>query len=175
MRVSDDVREKIYFRAVETAFGPMLIAASERGICAMNFDDTPERLRRRFPQANVMPDDGTIGPWVDAALAVMARPGAHDVPLDPRGTAFQLAVWRELRAIPPGETRSYADIAAAIGQPGAVRAVGAANGANPVAVLIPCHRVVRSDGALGGYSGGIERKRQLLAAEGAMPQPVLDL
>ena len=82
------------------------------------------------------------------------------------GTAFQEAVWRELRKIPPGETRSYAQIAAAVGKPGAVRAAGSANGANHVAVLIPCHRVVRSDGSLGGYAGGLERKRKLLAAEG---------
>ena len=81
------------------------------------------------------------------------------------GTAFQEAVWRELRRIPPGETRSYAEIAAAVGKPGAVRAAGSANGANHVAVLIPCHRVVRSDGSLGGYAGGVERKRRLLEAE----------
>ena len=85
------------------------------------------------------------------------------------GTAFQESVWRELRKIPPGETRSYAQIAAAIGQPGAVRAVGTANGDNHVAVLIPCHRVIRSDGSLGGYAGGLDRKRQLLAAEGHAP------
>jgi AraC family transcriptional regulator of adaptative response/methylated-DNA-[protein]-cysteine methyltransferase len=94
-----------------------------------------------------------------------------------RGTAFQEAVWRELRKIPLGETRSYADIAAAIGEPGATRAVGTANGANPVAVLVPCHRVIRSDGTLGGYAGGLARKRKLLAAEGAgwQEQAKLDL
>ena len=91
---------------------------------------------------------------------------APDLPIDVAGTAFQEAVWRELRKIPAGETRSYAEIAAAIGQPKAVRAVGTANGDNHVAVLIPCHRVIRSDGSLGGYAGGLERKRKLLAAEG---------
>ncbi len=89
-----------------------------------------------------------------------------DLPIDVAGTAFQEAVWRELRKIPPGETRSYAEIAAAIGAPKAVRAVGSANGDNHVAVLIPCHRVIRSDGTLGGYAGGLDRKRKLLAAEG---------
>jgi AraC family transcriptional regulator of adaptative response/methylated-DNA-[protein]-cysteine methyltransferase len=94
-----------------------------------------------------------------------------DLPLDVRGTVFQERVWAELRKIPVGETRSYADIAAAVGAPGATRAVGSANGANPIAVLVPCHRVVRSDGTLGGYAGGLERKRALLAAEGAAPEP----
>jgi AraC family transcriptional regulator of adaptative response/methylated-DNA-[protein]-cysteine methyltransferase len=92
-----------------------------------------------------------------------------DLPIDVAGTAFQEAVWRELRKIPAGETRSYADIAAAIGHPKAVRAVGSANGDNHVCVLIPCHRVIRSDGSLGGYGGGIERKKKLLAAEGHSP------
>lgn len=89
-----------------------------------------------------------------------------DLPLDVAGTAFQEAVWQELRRIPPGETRSYAQIAAAVGKPGAVRAAGSANGANHVSVLIPCHRVVRSDGSLGGYAYGLERKQRLLDAEG---------
>jgi AraC family transcriptional regulator of adaptative response/methylated-DNA-[protein]-cysteine methyltransferase len=88
------------------------------------------------------------------------------VPVDVRGTAFQEAVWQELRKIPPGQTRSYADIAAAVGKPGAVRAVGTANGSNPVSVLVPCHRVIRSDGTLGGYGGGLDNKKKLLAAEG---------
>jgi AraC family transcriptional regulator of adaptative response/methylated-DNA-[protein]-cysteine methyltransferase len=92
-----------------------------------------------------------------------------ELPIDVRGTAFQEAVWKELRKIPLGQTRSYADIAAAVGQPQAVRAVGTANGKNPVAVLVPCHRVIRSDGSLGGYAGGLDRKRKLLAAEGADP------
>jgi AraC family transcriptional regulator of adaptative response/methylated-DNA-[protein]-cysteine methyltransferase len=92
-----------------------------------------------------------------------------DLPIDVAGTAFQEAVWRELRKIPAGETRSYAEIAAAIGAPKAVRAVGSANGDNHVCVLIPCHRVIRSDGSLGGYGGGIERKKKLLASEGHAP------
>jgi AraC family transcriptional regulator of adaptative response/methylated-DNA-[protein]-cysteine methyltransferase len=104
---------------------------------------------------------------VRGVVAAVEQPkSAPELPIDVRGTAFQEAVWRELRRIPAGETRSYADIAAAIGQPGAVRAVGTANGANPVAVLVPCHRVIRSDGSLGGYAGGLERKKILLEAEG---------
>jgi AraC family transcriptional regulator of adaptative response/methylated-DNA-[protein]-cysteine methyltransferase len=104
---------------------------------------------------------------IGGVLQAVETPSAMpDLPIDVAGTAFQEAVWKELRKIPVGETRSYADIAAAVGQPGAVRAVGTANGSNPVAVLVPCHRVIRSDGTLGGYAGGLDRKRKLLAAEG---------
>jgi AraC family transcriptional regulator of adaptative response/methylated-DNA-[protein]-cysteine methyltransferase len=111
-------------------------------------------------------------PLIRAALAAVAEPGkTHDLPVDVSGSTFQQRVWAELSKIPPGETRSYADIAAAVGQPGAVRAVGTANGSNPVAVLVPCHRVVRSDGSLGGYAGGLDRKRQLLKAEGIEIEP----
>jgi AraC family transcriptional regulator of adaptative response/methylated-DNA-[protein]-cysteine methyltransferase len=106
---------------------------------------------------------------IEGVLAAVEHPAtAPDLPIDVAGTAFQEAVWRELRKIPAGETRSYAQIAAAIGQPKAVRAVGTANGDNHIAVLIPCHRVIRSDGSLGGYAGGLDRKRKLLEAEGAM-------
>ena len=94
-----------------------------------------------------------------------------DLPIDVAGTAFQEAVWRELRKIPAGETRSYADIAAAIGHPKRSARSGSANGDNHICVLIPCHRVIRSDGTLGGYGGGIERKKKLLASEGADPEP----
>ena len=113
---------------------------------------------------------------VEGALEAIEHPAAMpDLPIDVAGTAFQEAVWRELRKIPPGETRSYAEIAAAIGQPNAVRAVGTANGDNHVAVLIPCHRVIRSDGTLGGYAGGLDRKRKLLDAEQASAQGSLNL
>src|SRR4029079_4116470 len=103
----------------------------------------------------------------NGALLVRKSPAlARELPIDVAGTAFQESVWRELRKIPPGETRSYAEIAAAIGHPKAVRAVGTANGDNHICVLIPCHRVIRSDGSLGGYGGGLDRKKKLLAAEG---------
>jgi AraC family transcriptional regulator of adaptative response/methylated-DNA-[protein]-cysteine methyltransferase len=154
----------------DSPLGQMLIAATEKGICRLTFDDSEASLRRLFPNATIVHDDGGLKQLVEGALAAIERPAAApELPIDVAGTAFQEAVWRELRKIPLGETRSYAEIAAAIGQPKAVRAVGTANGDNHVAVLIPCHRVIRSDGSLGGYGGGIERKKKLLAAEGHSP------
>ncbi|HET9813858.1 MAG TPA: methylated-DNA--[protein]-cysteine S-methyltransferase, partial [Sphingomicrobium sp.] len=151
----------------DSPLGQMLIAATEKGICRLTFDDSEASLRRLFPNATIVHDDGGLKQLVEGALAAIERPAAApELPIDVAGTAFQEAVWRELRKIPLGETRSYAEIAAAIGQPKAVRAVGTANGDNHVAVLIPCHRVIRSDGSLGGYGGGLDRKRKLLAAEG---------
>ena len=138
-------------------------------------------MKARFGAASPMP---TSAPTTArsrhgsrARCTAIERPqAAPELPIDVHGTAFQEAVWRELRKIPLGETRSYADIAAAVGEPNATRAVGTANGSNPVAVLVPCHRVIRSDGTLGGYAGGLDRKKKLLAAEGAMiPQPDLNL
>ncbi|MEO8618823.1 MAG: methylated-DNA--[protein]-cysteine S-methyltransferase [Sphingomicrobium sp.] len=169
--------ETIRFVIAQSALGPLMVAATTKGICVLSFDSDEQALRRRFPNADIAPDDGTIAPLVAQAMAVIGSPIDHELPLDVQGTAFQEKVWRELRKIPLGETRSYADIAAAVGQPGAVRAVGTANGSNPVAVLVPCHRVIRSDGSLGGYAGGLDRKRQLLAAEGASwkEQESLDL
>ena len=160
-------RETIRWTTFDSPLGQMLIAATSKGICRLTFDDSEDSLRRLFPNAAVVKDDGGLKALVEGALAAIERPlAAPDLPIDVAGTAFQEAVWRELRKIPPGETRSYAEIAAAIGQPKAVRAVGTANGDNHVAVLIPCHRVIRSDGSLGGYAGGLDRKRKLLAAEG---------
>ncbi len=159
--------ETIRFVIADSALGPLMVAATAKGICVLSFESDEQALRRRFPNAEITPDDGTIAPLVAKAMAVVGSPIAHDLPLDVQGTAFQEKVWRELRKIPLGETRSYADIAAAVGQPTATRAVGTANGSNPVAVLVPCHRVIRSDGSLGGYAGGLDRKRKLLAAEGA--------
>ena len=160
--------ETIRWTVVTSTLGDLLIAATAKGICRLTFDEGEEALARHFPNASLVKDDGSMGELIEAVLAALDHPAsAPDLPLDVRGTAFQEAVWRELRRIPPGETRSYAEIAAAVGQPGAVRAVGTANGANPVAVLVPCHRVIRSDGSLGGYAGGLDRKRRLLEAEGA--------
>jgi AraC family transcriptional regulator of adaptative response/methylated-DNA-[protein]-cysteine methyltransferase len=145
----------------------MLIAATGKGICRLTFEDNVESLRRLFPKATIVEDAGGLRDLIEGALEAIESPlAARELPIDVAGTAFQEAVWRELRKIPPGETRSYADIAAAIGQPKAVRAVGTANGDNHVAVLIPCHRVIRSDGTLGGYAGGLDRKRKLLDSEG---------
>jgi AraC family transcriptional regulator of adaptative response/methylated-DNA-[protein]-cysteine methyltransferase len=159
--------ETIRWTIAASALGPMLVAATGKGICRLAFEDGDQSLRRMFPHATLIMDEGSMSAWVEAAVAAVERPAAAaELPLDVGGTAFQQAVWAELRKIPPGETRSYAQIAAAVGKPGAVRAAGSANGANPVAVLIPCHRVVRSDGSLGGYAYGLERKRKLLDAEG---------
>jgi AraC family transcriptional regulator of adaptative response/methylated-DNA-[protein]-cysteine methyltransferase len=159
--------ETIRWTTFDSPLGQMLIAATSKGICRLTFDDSEDSLRRLFPNATVVRDEGGLKELVEGALAAIERPlAAPDLPIDVAGTAFQEAVWRELRKIPAGETRSYAEIAAAIGQPKAVRAVGTANGDNHVAVLIPCHRVIRSDGSLGGYAGGLDRKRKLLAAEG---------
>ena len=152
---------------LDSPLGPMLVAATTKGICRLTFDEDEDALRRRFPKPTPA-DEAQWQRWSAGVLTAIEAPAtAPELPLDVRGTAFQEAVWRELRKIPLGQTRSYADIAAAVGQPGAVRAVGTANGSNPVAVLVPCHRVIRCDGSLGGYAGGLDRKRKLLEAEGA--------
>ena len=161
---------------VASPLGPLLVAATDKGICRLTFDEDEGALRRRFPHADLQPGGEALAALIGQVLAAIERPLAMpDLPLDVAGTAFQERVWAELRKIPAGETRSYAQIAAAVGQPGAVRAVGTANGANPVAVLVPCHRVVRSDGSLGGYAGGLDRKRRLLEAETIAGQGTLPL
>jgi AraC family transcriptional regulator of adaptative response/methylated-DNA-[protein]-cysteine methyltransferase len=158
----------IRWAAVPTTLGTMLVAATDRGVCRLAFGLTGEDLAAQFPNA-VLAEGGdefaALLAEVVAAVEAPARPNAH-IPLDVQGTAFQEAVWRALRTIPPGETRSYADIAAAIGRPAAVRAAGTANGANQVAVLIPCHRVVPKGGGVGGYAWGSEIKEELLRREG---------
>ena len=171
--------ETIRWTSFDSPLGTMLIASTSKGICRLTFDDSETSLKRHFPNATILKDDGGLKQLVEGALMAIEHPSAApNLPIDVAGTAFQEAVWRELRKIPLGETRSYAQIAAAIGQPKAVRAVGTANGDNHVAVLIPCHRVIRSDGTLGGYAGGLDRKRKLLAAEGmqqASPElPLVD-
>ena len=168
--------ETIRYAMLDTPLGTMLVAATAKGICRLTFDEDATALKRRFPNAEIRPADTAMASLISGVMAAIETPTAMpDLPIDVAGTAFQEAVWRELRKIPVGETRSYADIAAAIGVPGAVRAVGTANGSNPVAVLVPCHRVIRSDGSLGGYAGGLDRKRQLLEAERAMAQATLKL
>ena len=169
--------ETIRYAMLDTPLGQMLVAATAKGICRLTFDEDEAALRRRFPNATILPADGAMASLIGGVLEAIEAPSAMpDLPIDVAGTAFQEAVWSELRKIPAGETRSYADIAAAVGQPNAVRAVGTANGSNPVAVLVPCHRVIRSDGSLGGYAGGLDRKRKLLAAEGVTTgQPALDI
>lgn len=156
----------IRWTIAETSLGPMLVAATEKGLCRLSFDEDERELVRRFPNARIEAGGESLLALVKGAVAAVETPSRMpDLPLDVAGTAFQQAVWAELRRIPPGETRSYAQIAAAVGRPAAVRAAGSANGANNVAVLIPCHRVVRSDGSLGGYAYGLDRKRALLDKE----------
>jgi AraC family transcriptional regulator, regulatory protein of adaptative response / methylated-DNA-[protein]-cysteine methyltransferase len=169
--------ETIRWTTFDSPLGELFIAATSKGVCRLTFKDSEASLRRLFPNATIVKDDGGLRAFVDGTLKAIERPlAAPDLPIDVAGTAFQEAVWRELRKIPAGETRSYAEIAAAIGRPKAVRAVGTANGDNHVSVLIPCHRVIRSDGSLGGYGGGIDRKKKLLAAEGhKVAEPELPL
>ena len=158
--------ETIRWATAETDLGTMLVAATGKGICRLAFDEDEAALRSRFPKAEIEEGGPGMVELVARVVEVVNAPGtSHDLPLDVRGTAFQEAVWRELTRIPAGETRTYAQIAAAVGRPGAVRAAGSANGANNVAVLIPCHRVVRTGGALGGYAYGLERKAKLLERE----------
>jgi AraC family transcriptional regulator of adaptative response/methylated-DNA-[protein]-cysteine methyltransferase len=158
----------IRWAVVPTSLGPMLVAATDKGVCRLTFDPDAADLSRRFPHAELVEGGADFARLLDQVVAAVEAPGLpHTVPLDVRGTAFQEAVWAELRKIPAGETRSYAQIAAAAGNPAAVRAAGSANGANNVAVLIPCHRVIRSDGSLGGYAYGLDIKRAVLAREKA--------
>jgi AraC family transcriptional regulator of adaptative response/methylated-DNA-[protein]-cysteine methyltransferase len=156
----------IHWTRAATSLGNMLVAWTDRGVCRLSFDEGEQALAHRFPAAVLQPAAEEAAQFVAAIVAEVESPrtGA-DIPLDVRGTAFQEAVWKALSQIPPGETRSYAQIAAAIGRPAAVRAVGSACGANPVAVLIPCHRALRTDGSLGGYAYGLEIKTELLKRE----------
>jgi AraC family transcriptional regulator of adaptative response/methylated-DNA-[protein]-cysteine methyltransferase len=162
--------ETIRFTCVRTALGWALIAATERGICmtALGDEKAPLEadLRRRFPAAELAAADDKLARWAERIVRFITAPGEQpDLPLDIRGTAFQARVWRALQKVPPGRTATYTEIAAALGQPTAVRAVAAACAANKLALLVPCHRIVRRDGDLAGYRWGVERKRALLAAE----------
>ena len=160
----------IHWAAVPTSLGRMLVAATAKGVCRLSFNEGREALEQRFPHAELAEGGTAFAALLAEVIAAVEAPGerggdfAH-IPLDVKGTAFQEAVWRELRRIPAGETRSYAEIAAAAGNPRAVRAAGSANGANNVAVLIPCHRVIRTGGNLGGYAYGLDIKRELLERE----------
>lgn len=158
----------IRWTIAETALGRMLLAATDRGICRLSFDEDEAELRRRFPKAEIVEGGAVLDTLVKGAVAAVERPARMpELPLDVQGTAFQQAVWRELTRIPPGETLSYAALAARAGHPKAVRAAGTACGQNQVAVLIPCHRARRGDGSLGGYAYGLDRKVELLRREGA--------
>jgi AraC family transcriptional regulator of adaptative response/methylated-DNA-[protein]-cysteine methyltransferase len=160
----------IHFAIGECSLGSILVAASQRGVCAVLLGDDPDALARdlqdKFPRAHLIGGDKAFEQIVAKVVGFVEAPGVGlDLPLDVRGTAFQQRVWQALRKIPVGTTASYSDIAKQIGSPSAVRAVAQACAANMLAVAIPCHRVVRNDGALSGYRWGVQRKRALLDRE----------
>jgi AraC family transcriptional regulator, regulatory protein of adaptative response / methylated-DNA-[protein]-cysteine methyltransferase len=160
--------ETIRWGVAETDLGSLLVAATARGICRVAFEADDTVLREHFPNATIERGGEALDALLADAVRFVTEPGrAMTLPLDVRGTAFQQAVWRELSRIPPGETLSYAALAARAGKPNAVRAAGSACGANPVALLIPCHRARRTDGSLGGYAYGLPIKRKLLEREAA--------
>ncbi len=164
--------EAIRFAVGEASLGAVLVAATEKGVAAILLGDDPEALVRdlqdRFPRAKLVGGDAAFERTVARVVGFIEAPGRRfDLPLDIRGTAFQQQVWQALRAVPAGRTASYAEIANAIGRPSAVRAVAQACATNPLAVAIPCHRVVRTDGGLSGYRWGVARKRALIAREAA--------
>lgn len=161
---------EIRFALGKCSLGSILVAMSGRGVCAIALGDDPDRLLRelrdRFPNASLIGGDAEFERIVAQVVGFVEAPALGlDLPLDPRGTVFQRRVWRALREIPAGRRMTYAEVAQRIGSPGAARAVGRACAANILAVAIPCHRVVRTDGGLFGYRWGIERKAELLRRE----------
>jgi len=168
-----------YFATTDSTIGPLFLAASAKGLVALEFDarlpgqqsirPNPRDLRQEQGGLKFEDAPRPMRPYVKELEQYFAgKRREFTFPLDLRGTAFQIACWRALLAIPYGETRSYADIARAVGKPNAFRAVGMANNRNPVAIVVPCHRVIASDGTLCGYGGGLDVKRKLLELEGAL-------
>ncbi len=160
----------IAYTTTASPLGRLLVARTERGICSVSLADSDaqleKRLRHEFPKAEVQRDRNGLSDAVRALLRyIEGQQPRFDLPLDLRGTAFQCRVWEELLRIPYGSTRTYGEVASAVGKPGAARAVGSACGSNPVPLLVPCHRVVRGSGQLGGYGLGLPRKRALLDME----------
>lgn len=166
----------ISFALDTCSLGTILVAQSEKGICAILLGDDPQLLhadlQRRFPTAELILGDTIFQKTVKQVIRIIEQPKVKlELPLDIRGTVFQQQVWQALQKIPSGETRSYTEIAEVIGSPNAVRAVAGACAANAIAILIPCHRVVRSDGNLSGYRWGVERKQKLLQQEAEHAKP----
>jgi len=168
----------ISYGTAQTPFGRLLVAATDRGVCSVMLGDEvhalERALEREFPKATIGRSDDALAGWIGAIVrSLEGEPALPDLPLDVRGSAFQHRVWRALQMIPYGQTRSYAEVAATIGSPSAARAVAQACATNPVALVVPCHRVVRADGAPGGYRWGAARKRTLLTHE-RQARPLLD-
>lgn len=160
----------IEYTMTESPLGRLLVAGTGRGICAVSLGDSDQALEQglaaEYPEATIRRNNSRLKLWVSAIVAHLCGTQPQlDLPVDVQATAFQWRVWQELRKIPYGETRSYSEIARAVGQPNAVRAVANACGANPAAIVIPCHRVVQENGDPGGYRWGAERKRELLSRE----------
>jgi AraC family transcriptional regulator of adaptative response/methylated-DNA-[protein]-cysteine methyltransferase len=160
---------RIAYAIAASAVGRLLVGATDRGVCVVQLGESDaaleDSLRREYPKARLDRDDDALSGWLAAVLGAL-RGETRTVPLDLDASAFERRVWKELQRIPFGSTRSYADVARAVGRPGAARAVARACARNPVALVIPCHRVVRSDGSVGGYRWGAARKQRLLEAEG---------
>jgi AraC family transcriptional regulator, regulatory protein of adaptative response / methylated-DNA-[protein]-cysteine methyltransferase len=158
------------FITLDSPVGRMLVAATDKGICSIQFggndSELIELLRAEFPKADIQRKTVVLQRWVDALLKLIyGEQSKHELPLDIQATAFQMRVWKHLQSIPYGATRSYSDVARSLGAPAATRAVARACATNPVAIAVPCHRVVRSNGSLGGYRWGLKRKEQLLSIE----------
>jgi AraC family transcriptional regulator of adaptative response/methylated-DNA-[protein]-cysteine methyltransferase len=160
----------VSYATTPSPLGHLLVAATQRGICFIALADNQttlaNELHAELPSATLTHDQATLAPWISQIIAYLEGQVPHlELPTDVRATAFQTQVWKALRAIPIGSTQTYGEIAQAIGKPGAARAVGQACGSNPTALIVPCHRVVGSGGALGGYRWGTQRKQALLATE----------
>jgi AraC family transcriptional regulator of adaptative response/methylated-DNA-[protein]-cysteine methyltransferase len=165
----------IQYTIVDCPLGRLLVAATERGICAVSLGDSDAALeatiQQEYPAAQIQRDESALGAWISAFLSYLhGQQPDLNLPIDVQATAFQWRVWKILQAIPAGSTRSYSEVAQALGNVKARRAVARACATNPVALAIPCHRIVREDGHLGGYRWGLERKRLLLAQEKAISE-----
>lgn len=161
---------RMAWTVADCSLGLLMVAATDRGICFVAFDDDEQvlvdELRAEFPEAEIVPDIGILETWTAEVLRLVEGQAPREtLPLDVRATAFQQQVWKALTDIPAGETRTYSQIAKALGKPRAQRAVGRACATNPVSIVIPCHRAKRSDGGLAGYRWGVERKKRLIATE----------
>jgi len=167
---------RIRYAITDSALGKVLLAATDKGVCCLQFGDSERdlvaALKREFAEAELLRDEPALGPWLASVARYLHNTQPNlSLPLDVRATAFQWRVWKYLQTIPPGTTQSYAQVTAAVGRPKATRAVARACASNAVAVAIPCHRVIRQDGTLGGYGGGLERKQKLLLQERQQRKP----